>query len=107
VTCRCAPIAPLTRFPDYFVCLIDYRSAGAEATVDPTVTRADIISRLKSREYRDVLWIHHVHDGRVDDVTMELIGEARNLILPDDSPADRQAWAHDHARDERKHAEPA
>jgi hypothetical protein len=104
MTCRCSAPHDYTH-PDYFVCMMDYRSAGVEATVDPAITREDVLARLKSREYRDVIFIHHIHDGRVDDVTLQLIGEARNLVLPETRSPDRIAWAHDHAQDYRKHGE--
>jgi len=60
---------------------MDYRSAGQEPVVDPEITRAEVISRLKTREYKDVVFIHHIHDGLVEDVTLELIGEARGLVF--------------------------
>jgi hypothetical protein len=60
---------------------MDYRSAGQEAVVDPEITRADVISRLKTREYKDVVFIHEIVDGHVHDVTLELIGEARGLVF--------------------------
>lgn len=81
MSCRCSPLAPHTATPHYFVCVMDYRSAGQEAVVDPEITRAEVISRLKTREYKDVVFIHHVHDGVVEDVTLELIGEARGLVF--------------------------
>jgi hypothetical protein len=77
---RCTPAEPSTQ-PNYFVCLMDYRSAGQEAIVDPTIDRAEVIARLKTREYKNVVWIHHIHDGLVEDVTLALIGEARGLVF--------------------------
>jgi len=81
MSCKCSPLAPHTATPHYFVCVMDYRSAGQEAVVDPEITRAEVISRLKTREYKDVVFIHHIHDGVVEDVTLELIGEARGLVF--------------------------
>ncbi len=81
MSCRCSPPAPHPATPHYFVCVMDYRSAGQEAVVDPEITRAEVISRLKTREYKDVVFIHHIHDGLVEDVTLELIGEARGLVF--------------------------
>ena len=81
MSCHCSPLAPHTASPHYFVCVMDYRSAGQEAVVDPEITRAEVISRLKTREYKDVVFIHHIHDGVVEDVTLELIGEARGLVF--------------------------
>lgn len=65
----------------YFVCMMDYATAGQEANVDPSIDRAEVIRLLKTREYKNVVFIHHVHDGRADDVTLELISEARNLVF--------------------------
>ena len=82
MSCHCSPLAPHTATPEYYVCMMDYRSAGQEAApVQPEITRAEVISRLKTREYKDVVFIHHIHDGVVDDVTLELIGEARGLVF--------------------------
>jgi hypothetical protein len=63
----------------YFVVLIDYGRKGVEATVDPEITRSEVIRRLKSGEYSNVLHIDHVCDGLVDDVTGELIDAAEAL----------------------------
>jgi hypothetical protein len=60
----------------YYVVFIDYGRRGLEAVVDPEITRSEVISRLKSGEYKNVKLIHHVEDGLVDDVTFELIDEA-------------------------------
>jgi hypothetical protein len=81
MSCHCSPLAPHTASPHYFVVMQDYRSAGQEAVVDPDITRAEVISRLKTREYRDVLFIHEIRDGIATDVTLELIGEARGLVF--------------------------
>jgi hypothetical protein len=60
-----------------------YGTAGMEATVVPAseIDRAGVIARLKTREYKDVVWIHEISDGKVHDITLELIGEARNLVF--------------------------
>ena len=81
MTCKCSPLAPHTATPHYFVVMEDFRSAGMEATVAPEIDRAEVISRLKTRDYKDVVFIHHIHDGVVEDVTLELIGLARNLVF--------------------------
>jgi hypothetical protein len=65
----------------YFVVMIDYRTAGQEAIVQPEIDRAEVIARLKTREYKDVSFIHEIHNGIASDVTLELIGEARNLVF--------------------------
>lgn len=65
----------------YYVVLMDYRTAGQEAIVDPKIDRAEVIARLKTREYKDVVFIHEIRDGIVEDVTLQLISEARGLVF--------------------------
>ncbi len=60
----------------YFVVMIDYGKRGYEACVDPEITRREVISRLQSREYDRVVFIHHVDGLSVEDVTEELMAEA-------------------------------
>jgi hypothetical protein len=81
MSCRCSNLAPHVASEHYFVVCLDYRTAGREAIVDPSYNRADIIARLKSREYKDVSFIHEICDGIAADVTLELIGEARGLVF--------------------------
>lgn len=81
MTCHCSPLAPRTATPHYFVVMEDFRSAGMEAIVAPERDRAEIIRRLKTRDYKDVVFIHFVHDGIATDVTLELISEARGLVF--------------------------
>lgn len=82
--CHCSTSRPFVvtgASTNYFVVMEDFRSAGMEAIVAPERDRAEIIRRLKTRDYKDVVFIHHVHDGAVDDVTLELISEARGLVF--------------------------
>lgn len=65
----------------YFVVLIDYGRKGREAVVDPEITRREVISRLVSREYDNVLFIHHIGGATVSDVTLELQLEASALAM--------------------------
>ena len=61
----------------YYVVLCDYpEQRRREAIVDPEMTRTDVVARIKSHEYQDILFIHHVEDGLVEDVTAELIDAA-------------------------------
>jgi hypothetical protein len=62
--------------PSYYVVMIDYGERGLEAIVDPAITERDVIERLVSREYQDVVYIHHVHDGMVEDVTESIFAQA-------------------------------
>ena len=55
-------------------------AAGHEAVVDPDISRAEVIDRIASGEYRDIAFIHHVDGGLVEDVTVELIDAADALL---------------------------
>lgn len=70
----------LSSAPSYFVVMIDYGRKGREAVVDPEVTRREVISRLISREYGNVSFIHEVAGDRVHDVTLELQIEASVMV---------------------------
>jgi len=60
----------------YFVVAIDYGRRGVEAIVDPEITRADVVSRIRSGEYKNINFIHHVHDGVCEDVANDLLAES-------------------------------
>lgn len=60
----------------YFVVMIDYGRKGREAIVDPEITRREVISRIRSKEYDRIAFIHHVDDGDIEDVTNEMLKEA-------------------------------
>jgi hypothetical protein len=76
-----AAIAPKARKVQhsYFVVMQDFGKLGLEATVQPEITRREIVSRLKTGEYKNVSFIHHVEGGLVEDVTGDLIDEAEAL----------------------------
>ena len=64
--------------PTYFVVMIDHGRRGREAVIDPEITRSEVIARLQSGEYTDVLFIQMVAPGEVpQDVTDDLIGAAQ------------------------------
>jgi hypothetical protein len=67
--------------------MIDFGNRGLEAVVDPEITRREVISRIKSGEYRNIVFIHHVDDLLVEDVTGELIDAAEAEIIEDRSNA--------------------
>lgn len=73
----------------YYVVMIDYGRRGLEAIVQPEITRREVIARIKSHEYQNIVFIHHV-DGVMDatDVTSELI-DAAELELKDEYRAAR------------------
>ena len=87
----------------YFVVMIDYGRRGREAVVDPEVTRREVVSRVASGEYRNISFIHEIAGSSVEDVTADILTEAR---LPEVEPeeVDLQAARFDHTRDLRKHA---
>ncbi len=74
----------MARITSYFTVFVEYnqlgRFSGIEAIVDPALTRADIIERLRSGEYAGktsrVVQIDYTADGITDDVTHELIEAA-------------------------------
>lgn len=76
----------MTRFKEYYTVFVEYdqlgRFSGVEALVDPELTRADIIERLRSGEYASktsrVVQIDHTADGVTYDVTYELIEAAEH-----------------------------
>ena len=99
------PIAP--DLPSYFVVMIDYQR-GREATVDPEITRREVVSRILSREYdpERISFIHEIRDGEVRDITFDIIAECARETLdntPPLTPSERLAASRDHARDYRKH----
>lgn len=61
---------------EYYVVCIDYGRRGREAIVDPEMTRANVIDRIRSGEYQNINFIHWVHDGVCEDVCNELLAEA-------------------------------
>ncbi len=91
----------------YFVVMQDFGRRGREATVDPEITRREVVSRIASGEYKDVLFVHSIHDGICEDITDDVLAEALADVssqapLPL-SGQDLIDWRNDHARDQRKH----
>lgn len=92
-------------FP-FFVVMIDHGRRGLAGYVEPDLTRANIIDRVRSREYDNIAFIKYVTpDDKPEDVTEEILEAAGRLHEdePSISPADRLAFQHDHERDLRKH----
>ena len=86
----------------YFVVMIDYGRRGREAIVDPEITRREVVARVVSGEHRNISFIHEIADRSVEDITVDILGEAALPEIPETS-ADLQASRFDHARDLRKH----
>jgi len=76
--------------PDYFVVMIDYGNKGREAVVDPELTRANVVERLRSGEYQNVEFVHHIADGLVEDVTHEMIEAAEQAARESEFAAIRR-----------------
>lgn len=90
---------------NYFVIMIDYGRRGREAIVDPEMTKANVISRIRSGEYAPdrIIFAHEVidfGDGHIhtSDVKDELI-EAAGHVEVEPEVIDRQAMAWDRRRD--------
>lgn len=67
--------------PSYYVVMIDYGRRGREAIVDPELTYRSVTARVASGEYKNILFIHHVDDTGVEDVTEAIIEDAGALVL--------------------------
>lgn len=65
----------------YYAVFIDYGRRGLEAVVQPEITRREVVSRIKSGEYKDIAFIHFVDGLHVEDLTLELLTEARDEML--------------------------
>lgn len=90
----------------YLVCMCDFGRSGREAVVDPEMTRRNVIDRIASKEWENVLWVHEINtDGSWSDLTAEILEAALTEIHEVPTAAERQAWAFDHARDSRNHSE--
>lgn len=69
----------MTRQPtshSYYAVFIDYGRKGLEAIVDPEVTRRGIVERIRTGEYQNIAFIHHVDGLYVYDCTDELMHDA-------------------------------
>ncbi len=60
----------------YYVVMVDFGRKGLEAIVHPEVTRRGIVERIRTGEYKDVAFIHHVDGLYVYDCTAELFHDA-------------------------------
>lgn len=63
----------------YFVVMCDYGKRGLEAVVHPEDTRRAVVEMLATGESKHVVFIHHISDGLVEDVTDELFNEAEAM----------------------------
>lgn len=99
----------------YFVVAISYprringagimEAAGVQAIVDPDISRAEVISRIRSGEYRNIAFIHSIS---MNDVPQDVTEELQHCAKWGDHDANRLARAlfdGDHRADLRKHGE--
>lgn len=102
----------IPRHPDYYVVMQSYPARyrdgfrvapdSRQSVVDPEITRREVVARIKSGEYRNVSFIHHVRPGvGVEDVTDDIMAAASipDVVL---SPSDRLDAFRDHCSDHRK-----
>ncbi len=93
---------PRTISHSYYVVMRDFGGRiGLGADVTPELTRNNIIDRIKSKELDRIVFIHHIADGLMEDVTAELIDAAEAELKVEVAHPQFAAW--DHARDLRKH----
>lgn len=66
---------------NYWVVMIDLGRYGSEAIVHPEISRADVLARVIDGNYSidRLVFIHHVHDGRAEDVTGAIVSEAMGV----------------------------
>lgn len=66
----------------YYVCMLDHGRIGREAVVDPEITRAAVIDRIRRLDFiSPIAFIHFVQVGEdgvgtSEDVTNQLLAEA-------------------------------
>jgi hypothetical protein len=93
---------------NYFVVMEDFGRKGRQAQPDPELTRANIVDRIRTKQYGQIAFIHHIHADGWDDVTNELLHEAGFYSEPTEhdrimSRFDQLIAQIDHDRDVRKH----
>lgn len=69
----------MTKPTSYYVVMQDFGARGLEANVHPEETREDILAMLKSGEFSNVVFIHHIDGVNAKDVTSEMTAEADAL----------------------------
>lgn len=60
----------------YYAVFIDFGRRGLEAVVQPEITRRGVVERIRTGEYKEIAFIHHIEDGHVFDCTDELMHDA-------------------------------
>lgn len=77
MTAHCSPVVNHSYFVVMMIC-----TRGVEAIVDPEITRREVISRIRSKDYDPELisFIHFCDDGVVSDVTRDMLAEAADRV---------------------------
>lgn len=95
----CDPSPPHeAAYPEYFVVMVELGHRGREAIVDPEMTRAAVVERLRNRAYGEISFIHRIHGDECHVVTNELLNEAGVNDEMNPPEIDRQAARFDHDR---------
>ena len=61
---------------NYYVTMIDYGRRGREAIVDPEITYRGVVERVASGEYKNIVFIHHIDETGVEDITEAVMHDA-------------------------------
>lgn len=78
----------MTNKPDYFVVCVDYGKLGREANVDPNMLWSDVLDAVgeAAGDGHPICFVHHIHDGVVEDRTQEALDAALNFISDHGDP---------------------
>jgi len=92
---------------NYYVVMEDFGRKGRQAQPDPELTRANIVENIRTKQYGQIAFIHHIHSDGWDDVTNELLREAGFYSEPTEhdrimSKFDALVASLDHKRDHAK-----
>lgn len=68
--------------PNYFVVIIDYGKIGREAIVDPNMLWSDALDAVHqaASDGHSICFVHHIHDGVVEDRTQEALDLTLNFL---------------------------
>jgi hypothetical protein len=68
--------------PDYYVVLVDHGKLGREAIVDPEMTWTGALDAVRAAagDGHPICFVHHIHDGVVEDRTQEALDTVLNHL---------------------------
>lgn len=68
--------------PDYFVVMRDFGKLGREAVVDPNDLWSDVLDAVHDAagDGHTICFVHHIHDGLVEDRTQEALDATLNFL---------------------------